>query len=96
MNINFSGHHLALTPALKDFTTEKLERLSRHFERILSIDITFEVDKLRQIAKANIHIPGNHHIHADSEEDDMYKAVDLLVDKLDRQLKKQKDQMTEH
>lgn len=95
MQINFTGHHVDMTEPLKQFTAEKLEKLVRHFEHIISIDITFEVEKLRQIAKATIHVAGKS-IHADSEAEDMYKAIDILIDKLDRQLKEYRSKQTKH
>ncbi len=90
MQINLTGHHVEITPALRNITTEKFVRLQRHAERITSIHVTFGVEKLRQIAEANIHIAGAE-IHARSEADDMYSAIDTLIDKLDRQLKKHKE-----
>lgn len=90
MQINFTGHQLEVTPALKDFTNEKLARLQRHYDAISSINVTFSVQKLRNIAEATIQVPGNS-LHASSEAEDMYAAIDALVDKLDRQLKKHKD-----
>ena len=95
MQINFTGHHVDLTNPLKEFTTEKLEKLTRHFERIISIDVTFEVEKLRQIAKASVHVAGKV-FHADASSEDMYQAVDGLVDKLDRQLKGHREKQTSH
>ena len=95
MQINFTGHHVDITNPLKEFTQEKLEKLTRHFDKILSIDIIFEVEKLRQIAKASVHVPGKT-VHADSEAEDMYKAIDALVHKLDRQLKDHRKQQTSH
>lgn len=95
MQINFTGHHVEVTNPLREFTQEKLEKLTRHFDKILSIDVVFEVEKLRQIAKASVHVAGKV-MHADSEAEDMYKAVDALVDKLDRQLKDHRRQQTEH
>jgi putative sigma-54 modulation protein len=95
MQINFTGHHLEVTEPLKQFTTDKFEKLLRHFEKIISIDVTFDIEKLTRIAKATIHVAGKN-IHADSTADDMYKAVDGLVDKLDRQLKDFRSQQVEH
>ena len=95
MQINFTGHHVEVTDPLRTFTQEKMEKLTRHFEKIISIDITFEVEKIRQIAKASVHIAGKV-LHADSEAEDMYKAVDGLIDKLDRQLKDHRNQQTQH
>ena len=95
MNLTFTGHSFDVTPALRDFTTGKLDKLNRHFEKISSISVTFAVEKLSQIVEANIHLAGAE-IHARSESEDMYAAVDLLIDKLDRQLIKHKEQMTDH
>lgn len=95
MQINFTGHRLEITPALREFTTNKFDRLRRHFEKITSIHVTFDVEKLRQIAEATIHV-SKAELHAHSESEDMYSAVDLLVDKLDRQLIKHKEKMKAH
>jgi putative sigma-54 modulation protein len=91
MQITFTGHHLDVTDALRDFTQEKIERVQRHFDRITSINVTFTVEKLRHIAEATLHVPGTT-LHASSEStEDMYAAIDSLVDKLDRQVKKHKE-----
>ncbi|WP_369602569.1 ribosome-associated translation inhibitor RaiA [Hahella sp. SMD15-11] len=90
MQINISGHHLDLTDALKSYVNEKMERLERHFDQIIGIDVTLSVEKERQKAEANVRIRGND-LHAEAEDNDMYAAIDLLVDKLDRQLVKRKE-----
>ena len=95
MQINITGHRLEVTPALRAFTLEKFDRLERHFDRITAINIVFDVEKLRQIAVATILI-ANGELHASSESEDMYTAVDLLVDKLNRQLMKHKGKMIQH
>lgn len=91
MQITFTGPHVDISDALRDFTKGKLERIHRHFERITNINITFVIEKLVNKVEATVQIPGNT-IHASSDsETDMYSAVDTLVDKLDRQLKKIKE-----
>ncbi|MGE3920022.1 MAG: ribosome-associated translation inhibitor RaiA [Gammaproteobacteria bacterium] len=90
MQITYTGHQLEVTPALKEFTSEKLQRILRHFDRIISINITFHVEKLDNIVDATVHIP-SHSIHASAKANDMYAAVDELTDKLDRQVKKYKE-----
>lgn len=95
MQIHFTGHQIDVSPALKEFTTEKFNKLQRHFERITRINITFDVQKLRNIAEATILVPGDA-LHASSEATDMYAAIDTLIDKLDRQLKKHKEKEGEH
>ncbi len=90
MQLNISGHHVELTPALKDYVSEKFERLERHFDHISNCQVTLEVDKVRQIADATLHVVGGE-IHAKAENEDMYAAIDGLGDKLDRQILKHKE-----
>jgi len=84
-----------VTPALKSFTEEKLDKLGKHFDKIMSINVVFDVEKLRQIAEATVHI-AHGELHASAESDDMYAAVDGLVDKLDKQLIKHKEKLKNH
>ncbi|MBA2649752.1 MAG: ribosome-associated translation inhibitor RaiA [Legionella sp.] len=95
MHINITGHRLDVTPALRAFVIEKFDRLERHFDRISSIHVVFDVEKLRQIAEATVVI-SKAEIHASSESEDMYTAIDLLVDKLNSQLMKHKGKMIDH
>ena len=95
MQINMTGHRLDVTPALKDFTESKFEKLQRHFENITSIHVIFDVEKLRQIAEATINVSKGQ-LHARSESEDMYSAIDALIDKLDRQLIKHKEKLQDH
>jgi putative sigma-54 modulation protein len=95
MQITISGHHVEVTPALRDYVTGKFDRLQRHFDQITNIDVTLVVEKLIQKAEATIHVSGAD-IFANAESEDMYAAIDLLVDKLDRQLIKHKEKSRGH
>jgi len=95
MQINFTGHRMEVTPALRTFTEEKFDKLERHFDKITAIHVVFDVEKLRQIAEATILISKGE-LHASSESEDMYTAIDILVDKLDRQLIKHKEKTLGH
>lgn len=95
MDITYTGHGVDVTPALQLFTKEKFSKLDKHFSRITSIHVTFHVEKHRQIAEANILVHKNE-LHASAESDIMYSAVDLLVDKLDKQLLKYKEKNQDH
>ncbi|MBR9910531.1 MAG: ribosome-associated translation inhibitor RaiA [Gammaproteobacteria bacterium] len=95
MQINISGHHIDLTPAIKTYVTSKLERLEKHHDRITSTNVILSVDKLRQKAEASIHVSGKD-FFANCESEDLYAAIDLLADKLDRQLIKYKEKMRNH
>ena len=95
MQITISGHHVEVTPALKDYVLAKFDRLQRHFDQITNTDVTLIVEKLVQKAEATIHVSGAD-IFATAESDDMYAAIDLLADKLDRQLIKHKEKSRRH
>ena len=90
MNLNLTGHHLELTPAIRDYVTGKLDRINRHFDHVIDVNVIMSVEKLRQKVEANIHVRGKD-IFAESHDEDLYAAIDLLVDKLDRQIMKHKE-----
>ena len=90
MNLNVSGHHLAVTPAIRSYVELKLERVARHFDHVIDAHVILTVDKLRQKAEATLHVRGKD-LHCECEEDDLYAAIDLLADKLDRQVLRYKD-----
>ena len=90
MNLNLSGHHLDITPAIRAYVTNKLVRLTRHFDHVIDVNVVLSVDKLRQQVTANLHVRGKD-IHAECVEPDMYAAIDALADKLDRQVLRHKE-----
>ncbi len=94
MNLNVSGHHLEVTPAIRSYVSEKLERVTRHFDHVIDAHVILSVDKLRQRAEVTLHVRGKE-IHCECEEQDLYAAIDLLMDKLDRQVLKYKDKRYE-
>jgi putative sigma-54 modulation protein len=89
MNLNVSGHHVEVTPALRGYLQGKLERITRHFDHVIDAHVILSVAKLLQKAEVTLHVRGKD-IHCASEDADLYAAIDLLVDKLDRQVLKYK------
>lgn len=94
MQVNISGQHLEVTDTLRDYINEKLERLARHFDKITNVQVILQVEKLQQKIEATLHIAGGE-VVANAEHTDMYAAIDLLADKLDRQLIKHKEKQVE-
>lgn len=90
MQMKITGLQLDITDALRNYVSEKAARLERHFDRIISAQITLEVDKLQQKAEGTLHLAGTDLV-AEAEHTDMYAAIDLLMDRLDRQLIKHKE-----
>jgi len=95
MQINVTGHHVELTPALRAYATEKLQRLSRHFDHVISINVILKVDNHQQQAEATVNAAGKP-LFAQDSGDDMYAAIDGLSDKLDKQVRRYKDRMRSH
>jgi putative sigma-54 modulation protein len=89
MNLNVSGHHLEVTPAIRSYLKAKLERVARHFDQVIDAHVILTVEKLLQKAEVTLHVPGKE-LHCESEQPDLYAAIDLLADKLDRQLQRYK------
>jgi putative sigma-54 modulation protein len=95
MNLNISGHHVELTHPMRDYVLSKLKRIERHFDHLISAEVILSVEKLRQKAEATIHASGAN-LHAEAVEQDMYAAIDLLMDKLDQQTRKHKEKLRNH
>ena len=97
MNLHLTGHHVEITPAIRDYVTAKLERINRHFDHVIDVNVVMTVEKLDQRIEANVHLSGKD-IHVQSNDGDMYAAIDSLIDKLDRQVirHKEKFQVARH
>lgn len=100
MNLTISGHHLELTPAIREYVTTKLERIKRHFDNVIDISVILAVDNMtekekRQKAEITLRLKGKD-LHAQSIAEDLYAAIDMLIDKLDRQVIKHKDKLQNH
>ncbi|NBW78054.1 MAG: ribosome-associated translation inhibitor RaiA [Betaproteobacteria bacterium] len=100
MNLTISGHHLEVTPALRSYVTSKLDRISRHFDQVVDVKVLLSVEKQkekerRQRAECNIHVKGSD-LFAECSNQDLYAAVDELMDKLDRKVVRHKDKLKDH
>jgi putative sigma-54 modulation protein len=100
MNLTISGHHLDVTPALREYVLTKLDRVTRHFDQVVDISVLLTVEKLkekerRQKAEVTLHAKGKD-IFVEQSHEDLYAAIDQLMDKLDRQVCKHKDKLQDH
>ena len=95
MQIELTGHHIEITDSLRNYVTEKMEKLERHFDKVSNSHVILSVEKNTQKAEATVHMSG-HDIFAEAHEPDMYASIDALVDKLDRQVKKHKEKVKNH
>jgi len=95
MNLNLSGRHLDITPAIRSYVLEKLGRVTRHFDHVIDLNVVLSVNKLEQKCEASAHVAGRD-IHVEAVDEDMYAAIDALADKLDRQIVKHKEKLKVH
>jgi len=95
MQLNLSGHHVEVTDALRQYVNEKLEKVERHFDHITDAQCILSVEKLEHKAEATIHVSGAT-LFAESVDENMYAAIDSMTDKLDRQVRKHKEKVTDH
>ncbi len=100
MNLTISGHHLEVTPALREYVLTKLDRVTRHFDQVVDITVLLAVEKMREKerrhrAEVTVHVKGRD-IFVEQTHEDMYAAIDQLVDKLDRQVGRHKDKVQDH
>jgi len=95
MNLQIHGNHIDVTPALRDYVAGKLTRIERHFDQVIDASVQLTVEKVHQRAEITLRLRGNN-IHVESVEQDMYAAIDTLVDKLDRQVLRHKDRVKDH
>jgi len=95
MQINITGHHVDITEALRNYTTEKMAKLERHFDHVTNVHVILSVEKKAQKAEATVHVSGAD-LFAQNQTEDMYASIDGLIDKLDRQIIKHKEKISDH
>ncbi len=95
MNLSIQGHHIEVTPALRGYVKSKLDRIRRHFDQVIDVSVVLGVDKLQQKAEVTLHVKGKD-LFAEAVDTDLYAAIDLLADRLDRQVLKYKNKRQDH
>jgi len=93
MNLNLTGNHVKITPAMRNYVSAKLVKIKNHSDNIIDINVTLSVEKLSQKAEANVHLRGKD-IFAEANSSNMYASIDSLVEKLDRGIIKNKEKNT--
>ena len=95
MNLQMTGHHVEISPAMRTYVTYKLARITRHFDQVMDVNVILSVEKLAQKAEVAVHVSGRD-FFVESIDEDMYAAIDLLADKLDRQILRHKEKHANH
>ena len=95
MQLNVSGHHVEVTDSLREYVESKFDKTARHFDLVSDVQCILTVEKLRHKAEATVQVKGGT-IYADNTEEDMYAAIDGLVDKIERRVRKYKEKLVDH
>jgi putative sigma-54 modulation protein len=95
MQVIITGHHLEITDSLRSHINNKLEKIERHFDNVTDVHVILSIEKLMQKAEATVNFNGVK-LFAEDHQEDMYSAIDDMVSKLDRQITKQKEKLTNH
>jgi len=90
MNLNLTGRHLEITPAIRQHVTDKIAKIKGHFEGVMDVTIILSVEKLRQKAEGSVHLSGKD-VFVESDDENLYVAIDAMIEKLDRQIIKHKE-----
>ena len=90
MNLNVTGHHIQVTPAIREYVVNKIDKIKRHFDHVIDVNVILSVEKLQQKVEATVHVRGRD-IFVESVHTDMYAAIDDLIDRLDRQILRYKE-----
>jgi putative sigma-54 modulation protein len=93
MNLHLTGHHVEITPSIREYVVSKLSKIERHFDHVIDVNVFMTVEKLDQRIEANVHLAGKE-IHVQAHDADMYAAIDELIDKLDRQVIRHKERFS--
>ncbi|SFP96631.1 SSU ribosomal protein S30P /sigma 54 modulation protein [Nitrosomonas cryotolerans] len=94
MNLNLTGNHVEITPAMREYVISKINKITRHFDHVIDVTVTLSVEKHGQKAEANVHVRGKD-IFVEADGTNMYASIDNLIDKLDRQILKHKEKNLE-
>ena len=95
MNLSINGRHLDVTPAIREYVTSKLGRVLRHFDHVIDTQVILSVEPVQHKAEVTMHLPGKD-IHCEAEAENLYAAIDALIDKTDRKVIQYKDKQQNH
>lgn len=95
MNLSISGRHLEVTPAINAYVKNKMARVARHFDNVIDTQVVLSIERLNHMAEVTMRLRGKD-IHCEATDENLYAAIDLLADKIDRQVIKYKSKVQNH
>ncbi len=96
MLIEITGRHVAVTDTIKEYARRKVQKAAEDFHDVESVHVILDVQKIRHIAE--VVVQGRHHMRLEASEasEDMYASIDLVSDKIAKQLRKNRDKVVTH
>ena len=91
MRISVTARHMDISEAVRDYAAEKVEKLPRLFDKVVSVDVVLDATDNGHCAELILHQDRGSRIVAESKHADMYTAIDDVIDKMAHQLRKKKD-----
>jgi len=95
MQINLTGRNIDITPALRKKVEGKIKRITKHFDQLIDVHVVLGVDRHQQHAEVTVNTSGRK-FFADAQTENMYASIDVMIEKLDRQVLKHKDKLRDH
>lgn len=95
MQITITARHFELTKAIRDYVENSCLKLKKYFDQIITVHVTLSLENSRNLCELSMHA-GKFSVQAQAEEMDMYLTIDTAVDRLEAQIKKLKDRVTDH
>ncbi len=95
MNLSLTGRHLEVTPAIREYVLNKMSRITRHFDNVIDTQVILSIERLNHTAEITMRLRGKD-IHCEAIDENLYAAIDLLADKIDRQVIKYKSKVQDH
>lgn len=95
MNLSITGRHLEVTPAIREYVVAKLARVSRRFDNVIDSQVLLSTERIQHTAEVTMRLPGKD-LHCAATDENLYAAIDLLSDKIDRQVIKYKTKVNNH
>ncbi|OUT97902.1 MAG: ribosomal subunit interface protein [Betaproteobacteria bacterium TMED41] len=90
MNIQITGHKISITPSIREYILQKFAKIQRHYSQVIDAHVVLEVNKLINKIEITTHLPKKD-LHIEVEHSDMYAAIDIIADKMDRQIIRYKE-----
>jgi putative sigma-54 modulation protein len=94
MQIVVKGKNMEVTDALRAHAEKRLSKIAKYFDRIISTDVTLSTERSWHIVEVTVHANNGHILRGEERTNDMYSSIDNVIDKLERQVKRQKDKVS--